>query len=186
MTMRRLLLALAMAAVALGARSQAQVVATFRSGDVFEMRVSGVPLEDAQQFTQQYTVGPEGTVNVPLLGEIKAVGLTTPLLERTVQSRFIAARIFTQPTVIVSPVQGVRTVAVIGSVNNPGRVTWNVDLSLMTAIAERGGLNDFADRKGIRLVRESKVIGVFNLSEIGKDPAKDPKLLPGDQVLVRP
>jgi polysaccharide export outer membrane protein len=182
----RILLALMAVAVTLGWEVQAQVVATFRNGDVFEMRVSGVPLEDAQQFVQQYTVGPDGTVNVPLLGEIKAVGLSTPELERAIQSRLVNGKIFTKPTVIVSPVAGVRTVAVIGSVNNPGRVAWNVDLTLMTAIAERGGPNDFADRKSIRLVREAKVVGVFNLNEMTKDPAKDQKLLPGDQVLVRP
>jgi protein involved in polysaccharide export with SLBB domain len=182
--MRSLLLFLAVVAL-LAPRVRAQTVATFRNGDVFEMRVSGVPLDDAQQFAQQYSVGPDGTVNVPLVGEIKAAGLTTPQLERALQNRLVAGKIFTQPTVIVSPVQGVRTVSVIGAVINPGRVTWNVDLTLMAAISERGGPNEFANRKSIRLVRESKVIGVYNLNEIEKDPAKDQKLLPGDQVLVR-
>jgi hypothetical protein len=73
----------------------------------------------------------------------------------------------------------------MGGVKNPGRLAWNVDLKLSTAVGECGGPSEFADPKRIRIVRESKVLGVFNLYEIYKDPTKDQKLLPGDQVIVK-
>jgi len=158
--------------------------APFRKGDVFEMRVSGMPLEDAQQFAQQYTVGPDGTINVPLIGEIKALGLTTTELERTLQNRFVAGKIFTQPTVIISPIQGARMVTVIGGVRNPGRLPWNPDLTLTTAIGQSGGPGEFPDLKKVRIIRDSKIIGTFSVPQINKNPALDPKLLPGDQVVV--
>ena len=158
---------------------------TFRSGEVFEMRLSGMPLEEAQQFAQQYTVSSEGTINVPLIGEVKALGLTTAQLERTIQNRLVSEKIFTQPTVIISMAQGTRIVSVSGGVKNPARLTWNVDLKLSTAVSECGGPSDFGDPKKIRIVRDSKVLGIFSLPEIQKDPAKDLKLLPGDQVIVK-
>lgn len=156
----------------------------FRHGDVFEMRISGMPLEDAQQFAQQYTVGPDGTINVPLIGEIKALGLTTTQLERTLQNRFVAGKIFTQPTVIISPIQGARMVTVIGGVRNPGRLPWNGDLTLTTAIGQSGGPGDFPDLKKVRIIREGRILGTFSYKDAQKDPARDPKLLPGDQVVV--
>ena len=64
----------------------AQAVATLRTGDVFEMRLSGMPQEYAAEFSLQFTVGQDGTVNVPLIGEVKAAGLTSTQLERTIQN----------------------------------------------------------------------------------------------------
>jgi len=181
--MRRICFVLAFAALLIP-RLFGQGVALFRNGDVFDMRISGMPLEDAQQFAQQYTVGPDGTVNVPLIGEIKAVGLTTTQLERTVQNRFVAGKIFTQPTVIISPVQAVRMVTVIGGVRSPGRLPWNGDLTLTTAIGQCGGPGEFPDLRKVRIIRDSKIIGTFSVPQINKNPALDPKLLPGDQVVV--
>ena len=166
-------------------RLAAESVPTLRVGDVFDLRVSGVPTEDAQQFAIQFTVGPGGTVNMPLIGEVKAAGLTAPQLERILQDRFVAGRIFNQPTVTINLAPGLRTVSVIGGVKSPGRVTWTVDLTLQTAIAERGDIDEFGDSKGIRLIRDAKVVGVYDLREIAKEPGKDPKLLPGDQIIVR-
>jgi hypothetical protein len=72
-----------------------------------------------------------------------------------------------------------------GGIRAPQRLSWSTDLTLSSAIGNCGGLSDFGSPKGIRIIRESKIFGVFNLTEIQKDPAKDPKLLPGDQVLIR-
>jgi protein involved in polysaccharide export with SLBB domain len=56
---------------------------------------------------------------------------------------------------------------------------------LRTAIENVGGLDDFGNKKGVRLIRDGKIIQVYNLKDLEKDPSKDPKLLPGDQVFVR-
>lgn len=163
----------------------AEAVAVLRVGDAINMRVTGVPAEFAQDFTLLYTIGQKGTVNVPLLGEVKAVGLTANQLERVLQDQLVAKKIFTQPTVIINPTPDVRTVSVNGGVRAPGPMTWSEDLTLRSAIGGRGGLSDFSDKKGIQIIREGKVAGRYNWSELEKDPAKDPKLLPGDQIWVR-
>ena len=181
-----------------------QGVAPFRNGDVFEMRISGMPMEDAQQFAQQYTVGPDGMVNVPLIGEIKALGLTTPELERTLQKRFVAGKIFTQPTVIISLVQGVRMVTVIGGVRNPGPVAMERRSDADHRDRPmREALGDFPDlvKKSASSVMDSKIIGTFSVRDDQEGPSAQgpeapawrpggragvisPNLLPGDQVVV--
>jgi polysaccharide export outer membrane protein len=169
----------------LAPRLHAQAIATLRPGDVFEVRLSGMPQEYASEFSLQYTVGQDGTINVPLIGEVKAVGLTSTQLERSIQTRLVAEKIFTQPTVIINIASVARYVSVSGGVRAPQRLQWTTDLTLSSAIGNCQGISDFGSDKGIQIIRGSKIAGTYNLKEIRKDPAKDPQLLPGDQVLVR-
>ena len=166
-------------------RLPAQSVATLRTGDVFEMRLSGMPQEFAADFTLQYTVSQDGNVNVPLIGQIKAVGLTSSQLEQTIQGKLISEKIFTHPTVLISVAQANRYVSISGGIRAPQRLSWSTDLTLSSAIGNCQGLSDFGSPKGIRIIRDGKVAGTYNLKDLQKDPSIDPKLLPGDQVVVR-
>ena len=170
---------------ALALRLCAQTVATLRTGDALEMRLSGMPQEYATEFSLQYTVGQDGTINVPLIGEIKAAGLTSTQLERSIQTRLVAGKIFTQPTVIINIGQVARFVSISGGVRAPQRLPWTTDLTLGVAIGNVGGISEFGSEKGIKIIRGSKIVGAYNLKDIRNDPAKDPQLLPGDQVIVR-
>jgi polysaccharide export outer membrane protein len=160
-------------------------IATLRTGDIFDMRLSGMPAEFAGDFNLQYTIGQEGTVSVPLIGELRAAGLTPTQLERSVESKLVGGKIFTHPTVLIAVAQATRYVSISGGVRQPQRLSWSTDLTLSSAIGNCQGLSDFGSGKGIRIIREGKIFGAFNLPELQKDPSKDPKLLPGDQVVVR-
>jgi polysaccharide export outer membrane protein len=162
-----------------------QAIVALRVGDLFELRLSGMPQEYAQEFTAQYAVNPEGSINVPLIGQVKALGLTGSQLEQEIQNKMIADKIFTHPTVLISIVQGNRYVSVSGGVRAPQRLPWSNDLTLSSAIGNCQGLSDFGSGKGVRIIRDGKVAGTFNLKDIQRDPGIDPKLLPGDQVVVR-
>jgi len=166
------------------AGSPAQSVPVIRVGDVFEMRLSGMPQDLAAEFSVQYTVGQEGTVNVPLIGEVKVSGLTANQVEREVQSKLMAEKIFTKPTVVINIGGGVRFVSIGGGVRAPQRLQWSTDLTLRTAIENVGGLDDFGKKKGVRLIRDGKIIQKYDLRALEKDPSQDPKLMPGDQVYV--
>ena len=78
--MRRLSTLLVVLLALLAPRVFGQQIATLRTGDMFDMRLSGMPAESAAEFSLQFTVGQDGTVNVPLIGEMKAVGLTATQL----------------------------------------------------------------------------------------------------------
>lgn len=181
--MRRFLY-LALLLALLTPRLFAQAYATLRTGDVFDMRLSGMPAEFAQEFALQYTVGQGGTVNVPLVGEIQASGLTATQLERTIQNRLMAEKVFTQPTVIINVAAVQRIVSVNGGVRQPQRLQWSPDMTLVSAIGNCGGLDEFSNGKGIRIIREGRVAGMFNWKDLERDPSIDPKLLPGDLVTV--
>jgi polysaccharide export outer membrane protein len=175
-----LLLALAFAALPASAENGA----TLRAGDTFEMHVGGVPPENALEFALKYTVGQEGTINVPLIGELKAAGFTPTQLEHFIQAKLITDKVFTHPAVLIDVSQAARYVSFSGGVRNPQRLSWSPDLTLSSGLGICGGLGDFGHFNGIAIVREGKRIGTYNFKEIVKDPSKDPKLLPGDQVIV--
>jgi len=169
---------------------RADPAVTIRPGDVFDMRVTGIPADVAMgdgTAALQYTIGQDGIVNVPLLGKIKIAGLTSSQAEDQIQAKYIANKIYTNPVIIISvqQVQQQRSVTISGGVRGPGKQQWASDLTLSSAIGSAGGLGDFGSPKGIKVVRDGKILGIFDYREIQKDPSKDIKLLAGDQVIVK-
>ena len=158
--------------------------ATLRPGDLFTMRLSGMPAEYAGEFSVEYTVGSDGNVNIPMIGDVRAEGYAPGQLEKAIQQRLVAGKIFTNPTVIINIQPVARIVTVGGAVRAPQRMQWFPDLTLKSAIMSAQGLNEFTKGKGIRVIRAGKVAGTYDYKKINNDPSTDPKLLPGDQVDV--
>ncbi len=156
------------------------VGAAFRSGEVFELRMSGMPPEDAAQFSQAFTIGGDGFVNIPYAGQIRAAGLTQSQLERAIEKRLIDEKIFTHPTATINVTPGARYVTIGGQVRSPQRMIWAPDLTLLSAISAAGGKAEFASDKA-KLSRGGKVT-LYSHKTLNKFPEQDPKLLPGDQV----
>lgn len=179
--MRSLLFALIALTLLLPRQSHAQAV--LRQGDVFELRLSGMPLEFSQEFALAYTVGDDGEVRIPLIGGIKAAGVSTTQLARVIERKLVAEKIFTNPTAVINLQPQSRFVTVGGAVRAPQAVPWNNDMTLSNAITRAGDFSDFANKKKIKLTREGKV-QYFNLKNSEKDPRQNPKLLPADEVTV--
>lgn len=160
-----------------------QSSATFRSGDTFELRLSGMPPEDALQYTQPFTIGSDGYFNIPLAGQIRAAGLTQSQLERAIERKLIDEQIFRFPTATIYVGAQARFVTVGGAVRNPNRFPWSPDLTLLTAISAAGGGGDFASDK-IELIRAGKS-AIYSTKKLRKDPSLDPRLFPGDRIEQR-
>jgi protein involved in polysaccharide export with SLBB domain len=157
--------------------------ATLRPGDIVDIRLSGVPTEEIQQFSAQYTIDEQGMLNLPYINQIRAAELAPNQLQIAIQNKLMADEIYSHPTITVQTQAGYRFVNVGGSVRAPGRIPYTTDLTLMSTINAAGGFNDFADQKRVRLVHENKV-QVYDTRKIRKDPSLDPRVYPGDQVEV--
>jgi len=167
-------------------RLEAEGGSTLRAGDAFELHVGGIPQEYANDFAVKYKLGLDGIINVPMVGGLKAVGLTPKQLEHAIEEKLVAGKISAHPTVTVTidTTPANRIVAVSGGVQSPQLLPWRPDLTLSSGISGCGGLTDFSSGRGIRIVRAGKIIGPFNLRDVQVHPVKDPKLVPGDQVIV--
>lgn len=159
-------------------------VATLRPGDTFDLKLGSVPLELAQEFNTAYTVGQEGTINVPLIREVKVAGFTPPQVEKLIQTRLVAERVFTTPSVNINTIPNSRFVIIGGGVRNPQRVVWAPDLTALGAIQLAGGPGEFNGLKDLKLIRAGKV-AVFDGRKFESSPSTDPRLLPGDLIIVK-
>jgi polysaccharide export outer membrane protein len=181
--MRPIVVAFALVALCMTQLHAAE--SAFRPGDSFTWHLTGMPEDVVREIANlQYTIGPEGTVNVPYIGKTKAAGLNATQLADAIQAKFIAGKFFTSPTVIINPVQTPRFVSVSGGVRQPGRFVWSDDMTISSAVGSAGDPSDFARPDKITISRDGKIVGPFNLKKLRADPSKDVKLQPGDQVVV--
>jgi len=169
---------LALMFAACGVYAQAPV----RTGDPVELRLSGVPAEEVTTFNGSYTVDEQGMINVQYIGQVKVGGLLPNQIQELIQNRLIEEKIFLHPTITVSQSQA-RFVDVAGEVRSPQRVGYTPDMTLQSALNAAGWFSDFADQKHIRLVRDNKTT-FYNMKQIRENPALDPKVLPGDKIVV--
>ncbi len=71
-----------------------------------------------------------------------------------------------------------------GEVRRPGPIRWSPDLTLQRILAAAGGLTELAKEREVRLYRGSEM-QVYNLLEIEDLRAEDPRIVPGDVILVK-
>src|SRR3954467_7618860 len=134
------LLLLSIVAVLLMPANQARAQALLRTGDVFDLRLSGMPQEYANEFSFQYTVDDAGEASIPQLrAPIKAAGLSSTQLARGIEKRLVAQKIFTQPTALITTMVTSRFVTVGGGVRSPGAVPWSQDITISAVIKRAGG-----------------------------------------------
>lgn len=150
--------------------------------DVIEITVFDVPKLDR---TAQ--VNSNGSIVMPLIGEVRVSGKTTPEIEREIARR-LRATYLQDPRVGVSVKEFTsQRVTMDGAVEKPGIYSMTGSMSLIQAVAQAGGVSEIADRKGIyvfRTVNDQREVARFDLDAIRKGAAPDPALEAGDIVIV--
>jgi polysaccharide export outer membrane protein len=154
--------------------------ATFRPGDMFMLRMTGMPVEYANAYSLDFTIGGDGFVNIPLGGQVRAAGLTQSQLERAIEKKLIDEQIFRWPTATINVSPSARFVTIGGNVRQANRLQWTADLTLLSAISACGGPGDFAGDR-VNLVRSGQIV-TYSFKKLKRNPADDPRLNPGDSV----
>ena len=137
--------------------------------------------------SQTVTVGPDGFVSLPLLGDVHVAGMTTDQLAQSLSSRLTAYVVSAQVTVSVVEIRS-RQVYVMGQVGKPGGYSLVAPISVFQLIAQAGGLSTFANRKGIIVLRGSngntQRLKFNYVAAIHGDNKQNIMLQPGDTVIV--
>ncbi|WP_395739058.1 polysaccharide biosynthesis/export family protein [Prosthecobacter sp.] len=158
-----------------------------KAGDRIALSIGGIPADDAAQISKVYTIGDGGTINLVHVGEVKAVGFKPSELQRVVEKTYVQDELYKSPTVTVTIDGGevpARLVYVVSGCKKNGPVAYNAGLTLLKAISVAGGFSDFAKPSQTKVIRDGKSIAV-DLRNVGSEPAKDMKLEPEDQIIVR-
>jgi polysaccharide export outer membrane protein len=139
------------------------------------------------ELSQTVTVGPDGFVSLPLLGEVQVGGMTANQLGQALASRLSAFMVSPQVTVSVVDIRS-RQVYILGQVTKPGGFPLIAPINVLQLIAEAGGLTAYANRKGIVILRlnheGTKKIGFNYNNVVHGDGKQNIDLQPGDTVIV--
>lgn len=134
------------------------------------------------------TVRPDGKITLPLVNEIKVVGMTPAQLQTVLTEKFKPFLTVPQVTVEVNQINS-RRVYLIGEVQKTGTYILNSTTTVLQVIAEAGGFRDFAKPKDIYILRNQggkQTRYPFNYPDVirGKRPEQNIVLQPGDLIVV--
>jgi polysaccharide biosynthesis/export protein len=133
-------------------------------------------------------VRPDGTITIPLVGELQAAGRTAAQLQQDASQRLAAVVKDAAVTVSIEEINSYRF-TVAGNVEHPGLFTARYYLTVSEALALAGGPNRYADTDQVVIVRPvngSMLRIPINYDDIlsGRSPEQDIVILAGDSVRV--
>ena len=144
---------------------------------------------DKPELNRETKVDLDGNISLPVVGDVKATGLTTNELTQEIISKFtIYAVRIDQVSVEILKYES-NKVYITGHIANPGKYTFEKIPNLWRVISEAGGPTETANLSNVLIIRSSQegseTIPV-NLKEIIKkgDLSRLPKLKPGDNIHI--
>jgi protein involved in polysaccharide export with SLBB domain len=171
--MRRILLSLLLAlACAVPAAAQTDTTAAVRPADLVRLTVWRMP-----EFSGEFPVGQDGTIQHPLLTQVRVVGSTREDVRR--QLREVLLRYENDPQFVFDYLY---RVAVTGEVRLPNLYSLPPETSIAQAIAAAGGLSEFGRINDVRLVRGGQEM-VLDLRDPAS-PVMEMRIRSGDQIRV--
>ncbi len=141
-----------------------------------------------KDMSAEVIVRPDGRISLPLINDIQAAGLTPDELRASLESA--AAKFVREPnaSVVVKQVNSLK-VFITGLVEKPGGYPITGRVTVLQLIALAGGLQEYADREHIVIVRTEngrQTSYRFNYKELAQQKRieQNIELRPGDTVLV--
>ena len=137
-------------------------------GDILGIVLVGYP-DMAAAGANGYPVDQQGFVQFPLIGRIKATGLSVPQFTDTLRSRLQRYLKYSDPQVKIINYRG-NKFFIDGEVKQPGEFTIDdAPVSLYSAISRAGGATETGDSNSIVLNRKGRNynIGLQELRQIG-------------------
>jgi len=149
----------------------------------------GINVWNEPQLTQSVPVRSDGKISLPLMGEVQATGRTPLQLKDDITAKLRSY--LSAPNVTVTVLQiNSQKFNILGRVQRPGSYPLLATTTILDAIAEAGGFQDFAKQKEIYVLRrnpegsESRIS--FNYKDVirGRHSDENIKLKPNDTIVV--
>ena len=128
------------------------------------------------QGISSYTVSPEGSIDFPLLGEIKVEGMTRLEIAGLIKGMLISKDYVRDPVVTVELTNGI--VSVLGEVAHPGSYSIDRDdMTILDALGLAGDLTIYGRREDVKLIRsngdkqETYIISLLDAQSLRNSPA---------------
>jgi len=137
-------------------------------------------------FSGPVVVRPDGMITVPVIGDIRVVGLTTTQVQDILTEKLKTVVTEPQVTVIVRDIKS-RKVYLVGKIGRPGAVVLAGHETVLQILAEAGGPAQFAKPQKMYILRttgdQQKRIP-FNYKKVLAGSEPDLALIVGDVIVV--
>ncbi len=152
----------------------------------------GINVWENPNLNVEATIRPDGTITMPLIGDLKAAGETPTTLKGRIKTQ-LQNYVKLQGTEITVAVKSWRSYrfTIQGEVSHPGVFTSDQYVTVADALALAGGLTRFAKRSEITLTRKDLKSGQLRQIPLdyeslasGKRPDMNITVLPGDRIWV--
>lgn len=130
-----------------------------------------------EQLTGEFRVADSGTIALPLLGSVKAAGLTPHQLEGEVADALRQRNLYKDPSVAVEVI-AYRPVFILGEVSRPGQYPYQPGMTVVTAVAIAGGFTYRA------VEDESSIVRTVDGKAIEGRAGRETYVRPGDVITV--
>ncbi|HEX8400919.1 MAG TPA: polysaccharide biosynthesis/export family protein [Allosphingosinicella sp.] len=135
----------------------------------------------------EFEVDLTGNIAMPLLGNVKAVDMTTAQLDQRLTQQ-LGAKYLQSPDVSIGIKSSTRrNVTVDGAVRNPGVFPVNGPITLIQVIALAKGTEENANPRRVAVFRQiggKRMAAAFDLTSIRRGEMEDPRIYTGDIVVV--
>ncbi|HEV2122175.1 MAG TPA: polysaccharide biosynthesis/export family protein [Chloroflexota bacterium] len=158
--------------------------AEYRISPLDKLNVSVFQVPD---LSREVSVDLSGNINMPLIGSVRAIDLTTDQLKGRLEAQ-LGERYLRNPDVTVSVTETSRRIVTVdGSVKSPGQFALAGPTTLLQAVARAGGTDEAANPRRIVVFRQiegRRNAAAFDLTAIRRGTAEDPVIYSGDIVVV--
>ena len=117
-------------------------------GDALVIRVY-----DQSQLSGVFSINDGGSVDLPLVGPIRATGRSTGELAAAIAQALQTDHLILRPSVAVE-VATYRPFYILGEVSHPGQYSFRPDMTVLTAISIAGGFTDRAVESYVGVTRD--------------------------------
>lgn len=155
--------------------------------------VIGINVWEQNNLSVEATIRPDGTITMPLIGDIKAAGETPSSLKNKIKGQvqtYVKLQSNQDVTVALRAWKSYRY-TIQGEVSRPGVYSSDQYQTVADALAQAGGLTRFAKRSEIKLLRRDPKSGQvrhipldYESLASGKRPDMNIIVLPSDTIWV--
>jgi polysaccharide biosynthesis/export protein len=136
-----------------------------------------------------FTVDEHGNIRVPTMGEINVLGFTEKEVRERIETKLLEDYFKKEANIFVTvKLAGIRYTT-LGEIGQGSQVIYKDQVTIMEAIANAGGIQDYGDRTNVQIIRQypqGEEVHTIDVTSINALSSPYYYIQPNDMIIVNP